>query len=160
MQQLLQKRRIRLNLIGTCSSTLGLFVTALVAATLIPVSSEAVLGALSAAPRADIWWLVAVASVGNTLGAAINWVLGRACLRWRERRWFPIKPAALDRATDRFNRFGTCSLLFAWLPVVGDPLTFAAGVLRVNFWLFVVLVAIGKTARYAVIASAAKALIG
>ena len=147
-------------MIGTCSSTLGLFVTALVAATLIPVSSEAVLGALSAAPRADIWWLVAVASVGNTLGAAINWVLGRACLRWRERRWFPIKPAALDRATDRFNRFGTCSLLFAWLPVVGDPLTFAAGVLRVNFWLFVVLVAIGKTARYAVIASAAKALIG
>jgi len=142
------------------SSTLGLFVTALVAATLIPVSSEAVLGALSAAAGADIWWLVAVATFGNTLGAAINWVLGRACLRWRDRRWFPIKPAALARATDRFKRFGSWLLLFAWLPVVGDPLTFAAGVLRVNFWLFVVLVAIGKTARYAVIASAAKALTG
>jgi membrane protein YqaA with SNARE-associated domain len=142
------------------SSTLGLFVTALVAATLIPISSEAVLGALSVAEGADVVWLVAVASVGNTLGAVINWVLGRACLRWRDRKWFPVKPAALARATDHFKRFGSWSLLFAWLPVVGDPLTFAAGVLRVNFWLFLILVAIGKTARYAIIASAAKALLG
>ena len=135
------------------SSTLGLFVTALVAATLIPVSSEAVLGALSAAAGADIWWLVAVATFGNTLGAAINWVLGRGFLRWRDRRWFPIKPAALVRATDRFKRFGSWSLLFAWLPVVGDPLTFAAGVLRVNFWLFLALAGAGKAARYAVVCS-------
>jgi membrane protein YqaA with SNARE-associated domain len=134
--------------------------TALIAATLIPVSSEVVLGALSAAEGADIWWLVAVASLGNTLGAAINWVLGRACLRWRDRRWFPVKPAALARATDRFNRFGSWLLLFAWLPVIGDPLTFAAGVLRVNFWLFLVLVAIGKTARYAVVASTAATFFG
>ena len=134
--------------------------TALIAATLIPISSEVVLGALSAAEGADIWWLVAVASLGNTLGAAINWVLGRACLRWRDRRWFPVKPAALARATDRFNRFGSWSLLFAWLPVIGDPLTFAAGVLRVNFWLFLVLVAIGKTARYAVVASTAATFFG
>ena len=142
------------------SGTLGLFATALLAATLIPVSSEVVLGVLIAAKGADFWWLVAVASLGNTLGAAINWVLGRACLRWRDRRWFPIKPAALARATTGFNRFGSWSLLFAWLPVVGDPLTFAAGVLRVNFWLFLALVAIGKTARYAVIASTAEAIFG
>ncbi len=142
------------------SSTLGLFLTALLAATLIPVSSEAVLGALSAADGADIWWLVAVASLGNTLGAAINWWLGRTCLRWREHRWFPVKPAALARATDRFNRFGSWSLLFAWLPVVGDPLTFAAGVLRVNFWRFLALVAAGKTARYAIIAAIAASVFG
>ncbi len=142
------------------SSTLGLFVTALLAATLIPVSSEVVLGALSAAQGAEIWWLVAVASLGNTLGAVINWVLGGACLRWREKRWFPFKPAALARATLHFNRFGSWSLLFAWLPIVGDPLTFAAGVLRVNFWLFVTLVAIGKTARYAVIAGLAATIFG
>jgi len=142
------------------SGTLGLFATALLAATLIPVSSEVVLGALSAAEGADIWWLVGVASLGNTLGAAINWVLGRACLRWRDRRWFPVKPDALARATHRFNRFGSWSLLFAWLPVVGDPLTFAAGVLRVNFWLFLALVAAGKTARYAVIAGVAVTLFG
>lgn len=139
---------------------LGLFATALLAATLIPVSSEAVLAALSVADGAELVLLVAVASLGNTLGAVVNWVLGRYCLHWQDRRWFPVSAATLARASDRFRRFGLWSLLFAWLPVIGDPLTFAAGILRVNFWVFVILTGTGKTARYAVIAVFADRIFG
>ncbi|NKB55747.1 MAG: DedA family protein [Alphaproteobacteria bacterium] len=134
------------------SGYLGLFATAFLAATLIPVSSEVVLGALTAAEGFDIWLLVAVATAGNTLGSVINWLLGRYCLNWRDKRWFPIKPASLVRATERFNRYGLWSMLFAWLPIVGDPLTFAAGVLGVRFRIFVTLVAIGKATRYIAVA--------
>ncbi|MDA0664129.1 MAG: DedA family protein [Proteobacteria bacterium] len=139
---------------------LGLFATALLAATLIPVSSEAVLAALSVADGAELVLLVAVASLGNTLGAVVNWVLGRYCLHWQDRRWFPVSAATLARASDRFRRFGSWSLLFAWLPVIGDPLTFVAGILRVNFWVFVILTGTGKTARYAVIAVFADRIFG
>jgi len=59
------------------------------------------------------------------LGSVVNWALGRWCLHWQGRRWFPVGEAALARAHDRFARWGAWSLLFAWLPVVGDPLTFA-----------------------------------
>ena len=138
------------------SGYLGLFATALVAATLIPLSSEIVLAALTRAEGFDVWRLVAVATAGNTLGSAINWALGRYCLHWRDHRWFPVKPATLDTATDRFNRYGLWTLPFAWLPVVGDPLTFAAGLLRVRFPVFVVLVAAGKAARYTAVAAAAQ----
>ena len=139
---------------------LGLFATALLAATLIPVSSEAVLAALSVADGAELVLLGAVASLGNTLGAVVNWVLGRYCLHWQDRRWFPVSAATLARASDRFRRFGLWSLLFAWLPVIGDPLTFVAGILRVNFWVFVILTGTGKTARYAVIAVFADRIFG
>ena len=141
------------------SGYLGLFATAFLAATLIPISSEVVLGALSAAQGFDIWLLVAVASTGNTLGSVVNWLLGRYCLRWQDRRWFPVKPDTLTHATALFNRYGLWSLLLAWVPIVGDPLTFAAGVLGVRFPIFVTLVAIGKTARYLAVAALAQQFI-
>jgi membrane protein YqaA with SNARE-associated domain len=131
----------------------GLFLTAFLAATLLPVSSEVVLVALGAAEGFNLALLVFWASLGNTLGAVVNWLLGRFCLHWRDRRWFPISSSALDRASRWFARYGHWSLLFAWVPVVGDPLTFAAGVLRTRFWLFLALVAAGKTARYIAVAA-------
>ena len=130
---------------------LAVFASAFLAATILPVASEVVLVGSSAMEGANITALLAVASVGNTLGSVVNWLVGRFLLRWRERRWFPIGAAALERATAWFARFGVWSLLLAWLPIVGDPLTLVAGVLRVNFWLFVALVALGKTARYALV---------
>jgi len=130
---------------------LGLFLSAFLAATLLPFSSEAVLATLTALDGGDALLLWALASAGNTLGALVNWALGRYCLHWRDRKWFPISPAALEKGHDLFGRWGVWSLLFAWLPVVGDPLTFAAGILRVNVWLFLGLVAFGKGARYAVV---------
>jgi membrane protein YqaA with SNARE-associated domain len=130
----------------------SLFVSAFLAATVLPMSSEAVLSALVVGDGFDLWLLIALASIGNTLGAVVNWLLGRYCLRWRDRKWFPVSAAALERASRWFSRYGVFSLLFAWLPVVGDPLTFVAGILRVRFALFLVLVALGKTARYVAVA--------
>lgn len=129
----------------------ALFASAFLAATILPLSSELVLGGLAAAGEIPSLWLLIAASVGNILGACVNWLLGRFCLRWRERRWFPVSASALDRASAWFQRYGTWSLLLAWVPVVEDLLTLVAGILRVDFRLFVLLVAIGKTARYAVV---------
>lgn len=128
----------------------SLFLTAFIAATLFPLSSEALLATLlyqSYSPF--LLWLVATS--GNTLGSCVNWYLGRECLRWQDKKWFPFSPAQLVRAQQQFQRYGVLSLLFAWLPVVGDPLTFFAGVMRIRFWQFVVLVAIGKSLRYALV---------
>jgi membrane protein YqaA with SNARE-associated domain len=130
----------------------SLFVSAFAAATILPLSSEAVLSALIAAEGFDIWFLVGIASIANTLGAAVNWVLGRYCLRWRDHRWFPVSTSVLDQASEWFVRYGQISLLFTWFPIVGDPLTVVAGLLRVSFWRFLLLVAIGKTLRYVAIA--------
>ena len=130
---------------------IGLFASAFLAATILPFSSEVALAALVAMGGNDGLWLWLLASLGNTLGAAVNWVLGRYCLRWRERRWFPVDGPALERASNWFRRWGVWSLLFAWVPIVGDPLTFAAGLLRVNFWLFLALAGVGKAARNAVV---------
>ena len=127
---------------------LALFAGAFAAATLLPFSSEVMLLAALEAGDVAPGALVAVAAAGNVLGASVNWGLGRYMLRWADRRWFPFTRDQLDRAADRFQRYGTWTLLFAFVPIVGDPLTFAAGVLRVRFSVFLILVAIGKTARY------------
>lgn len=132
-------------------SYIGLFLSAFLAATVVPFSSEVVLGTMHVSGEFHTWWLLAAASTGNTLGSAVNWCLGRYCLRWQDRRWFPISRDKLAEASRRFNRYGTWSLLLAWVPLIGDPLTFAAGVLRVPFPIFLVLVAISKTGRYLVI---------
>lgn len=132
----------------------SLFVGAFLAATLLPFSSEVMLVAALAAGEIPSWLLVATAAAGNILGATVNWALGRFLLTWQDRRWFPFTPAQIAKASQRFSRYGSWSLLFAFLPVVGDPLTFAAGVLKVPFWRFAILVSIGKTARYAALAAA------
>ena len=138
----------------------SLFISAFLAATVLPFSSEVVITGLYAAKGGvGAGVLLATASVGNTLGSFVNFLLGRFCLHWREARWFPVKAAGLDRASAWFRRFGAWSLLFAWLPVIGDPLTLAAGMLRVNVWLFLALVGAGKVARYVVVLWAASAAI-
>jgi membrane protein YqaA with SNARE-associated domain len=131
----------------------GLFLSALLAATLVPAASEVMLAGLLAAEKGAPWLLFSVATAGNTLGSVINWLLGRAIERFRDRRWFPVSAAQYESASRAFQRYGTWSLLFAWLPIVGDPLTVVAGALRVPFLRFLVLVAIGKAARYAVVAA-------
>lgn len=129
----------------------GLFVWSFLAATLLPFSSEAALAAAQAAEVAPVWQLLAAASIGNTLGACANWALGRFLIHYRDRRWFPIRSAAIDRAAARFQRYGAWSLFFSWVPVIGDPLTFAAGMMQYRFVPFLVLVGLGKTLRYAAV---------
>ena len=129
----------------------ALFASALLAATIVPFSSEVALGAAAASGEYSLWVLLLSVSTGNVLGSVINWLLGRFCLRWQDRRWFPIAPSKLASASRQFNRFGVWSLLFAWVPVIGDPLTVAAGVLRVPFGIFLTLVTISKVSRYLVV---------
>lgn len=132
-------------------SLTGFFLSAFLAATILPFSSEIVLSAFYAAGGGEAVALWLVASAGNVLGALVNWGLGRYLLHWQDKKWFPFKPEKLEKADAWFARYGVWSLLLAWVPVVGDPLTFVAGFLRVNVWLFLVLVTIGKAGRYAAV---------
>ena len=134
---------------------LGLFGVAFLAATILPAQSELGLAGLILLGDQPAWALILFASLGNTLGAIVNWILGRGINRFREHRWFPASVEQLDRATRWYARYGRWSLLLSWVPVIGDPLTLAAGVLRQPFWSFLLLVAVAKTGRYLVVAAIA-----
>jgi membrane protein YqaA with SNARE-associated domain len=99
-----------------------------------------------------VWALIAVASVGKVLGSVVNWLLGRSLERFRDRRWFPASPAALERAQRAYQKWGKWSLLLSWAPFIGDPLTVVAGVLREPLPMFVLLVTMAKAGRYATLA--------
>lgn len=135
----------------------GLFAIAFIAATVLPAQSEAALVGLQLAGN-PVVLLVLVASAGNTLGAVVNWTLGRGVERFHDRRWFPVSPSTLNRASAWYRRWGRWSLLLSWAPIGGDALTVAAGVLREPFWSFLLLVAIAKTGRYVVLAAATAGL--
>jgi membrane protein YqaA with SNARE-associated domain len=131
-----------------------LFLTAFAAATILPLQSEALLTALIVQGQHPVTLLVIVAGIGNTLGAVVNWWLGGQIERFRDRTWFPASTSQLDRAQDWYRRWGKYSLLLAWMPVGGDALTVIAGVLREPLPVFLLLVGIGKFARYIVLALA------
>lgn len=130
----------------------GLFGAAFLAATILPAQSETVLAMMILADRYPLATLIGVASSGNVLGSVVNWILGRGIEHYRDRRWFPVSPAQLDRAEGWYRRYGKWSLLASWVPIIGDPITVIAGVLRVTFLTFVTLVTIAKAGRYLVLA--------
>ena len=127
-----------------------LFAIAFAAASFLPFYSEVYLAALVAADY-DPYALWLVATAGNTLGAFLNYLLARYALRFRDRRWFPIKQNQLQSAQRWYDRFGKWSLLLAWAPIGGDALTFIAGLMKLNIGLFFLLVGVGKGARYALL---------
>ena len=131
----------------------GLFLAAFAAATILPAQSEAVLAGLLAAGNHAPVLLVLVAGIGNVLGSVVNWLLGRGIERFRGARWFPVGQKHLDRAAGWYRRYGWWSLLLSWLPVVGDPLTVAAGIMREPFTRFLLVVAIAKFGRYIALAA-------
>ena len=130
---------------------IALAASAFLAATLLPASSEAMLAGLVVAEAAPTALLLAVASVFNTAGSCVNWLLGRAAEGFRDRSWFPVSADSLERAQVWYGRYGVWSLLASWVPIIGDPLTVAAGVMRTPIRIFLPLVAIAKTVRYAII---------
>jgi membrane protein YqaA with SNARE-associated domain len=132
-------------------SLAAMFVSAFGAATLLPLASEAVFVAQIKAGTADVISLFIVATLGNVAGSVFNWWLGLHVRRFETRRWFPFSKTDIDRAAIRFKRYGIWSLAFAWLPVIGDPLTLIAGVLCVPLQVFLPLVLLGKAARYGVL---------
>lgn len=131
-----------------------LFASAFIASTLLPGGSEAVLVVLAQDPSYDTRDLLLVASLGNTLGGMTTWGLGRL-LAWR----LPhekLKREAYRRAVHRLRTWGTPSLLLSWVPVIGDPLCFAAGWLRISPVLAAVFIGAGKMLRYLVVLAAAR----
>ena len=131
----------------------GLFISALIAATILPMQSEAVLVGLLIEGSRPVVTLLLVATVGNVLGSVINWYLGRFSLRFKDRRWFPTSDDQLARAEGWYRRYGRWSLLLSWVPIVGDPLTVVAGVLREPLGSFLVLVTLAKGTRYVLLAA-------
>jgi membrane protein YqaA with SNARE-associated domain len=132
---------------------LGLFFTALLAATIFPAQSEALLGGLLLSKAYSPALLIAVATVGNTLGSCVNWWLGRSVERFRDRAWFPVSGTTLMRYQARYQRWGKWSLLLSWAPFGGDALTVIAGVMREPFTTFLAIVSFAKLMRYLVLAA-------
>lgn len=129
----------------------GLFLASFLAATLLPLSSEVVLGYLLTHDYSP-YMTVFVATSGNVLGSVVNYGLGIFGSLIVLHKFFRMSTLEIDNAQNRFKAYGVFSLLFAWVPVIGDPLTVAAGVLKINFAVFILLVSIGKFLRYVIVA--------
>ena len=124
-----------------------LFISSFIAATLLPMGSEIALYTLLQRGF-DPVVLVLIATLGNTAGATLNWVLGTYLQHLQKRRWFYFSREQVVKAQSYFQRFGKYSLLLSWLPVVGDLLTLAAGIFNVRLLPFLILVGAGKLLRY------------
>ena len=120
----------------------------LLAATILPLSSEIVLTTMLLTNLFEKNILLIVASFGNILGSIFNWYLGKKITIFQDRKWFPVSPKQLNKSQKYFQKYGLWSLLLAWVPVIGDPLTLLAGVLKVRFSIFFILVSISKISRY------------
>ena len=130
---------------------LSLFFISFLAATILPFSSELTLAGLIATSNYDNLLLLIFASLGNVLGSIVNWALGFYSRNLTTKKWFPFKDKQIENSSKWFSKTGKWSLLFAWVPIIGDPLTLVAGLLRVKFIEFIILVTIGKVSRYIVI---------
>ena len=127
-----------------------LFLSAFLAATIFPAQSETLLAYQISQNPNEVVILVGVATFGNVLGAVVNWVLGRFASKGG--KWFQMKDERLSRAKDFYFKYGRYTLLFSWVPIVGDPITIVAGIMRERLLTFLVLVTIGKLARYLFVA--------
>lgn len=132
---------------------ISLFLSAFFAATIFPAQSELVLLYLLQDRSNSVIFLLLVATVGNVLGAVVNYGLGYYVHRFKDRRWFPASPQQLEKAQRAYARWGRYSLLASWVPIIGDPITVVAGVLRDRFTVFLALVTVAKAGRYLVLAA-------
>ena len=130
---------------------ISLFVVSFMVATIIPFGSEIYFASLLAMDNNNSLLLLIAASTGNILGSVFNWICGYYATYFIQKKWFPINQNQINKATNFFLKYGKWSLLLAWAPFIGDPLTFVAGTLRYSFLPFLLLVSVGKIARYLVI---------
>ena len=130
---------------------ISLFVVAFMVATIIPFGSEAYFITLLTIGKYNHLLLLIAASFGNILGSLFNWICGYYINYFIKKPWFPINNKMIDRGNKIFNKYGKWSLLFSWVPFIGDPITFVAGTLRYPLVPFLILVSIGKVSRYLII---------
>jgi len=129
----------------------ALFFSALISSTLFPGGSEALLVYRLQETTNNPYILVLTVTLGNVLGSVITYYMGKYGFQMSH-EWFQISDKKVKHAEQQFNRWGAPALLFAWLPIIGDPLCLIAGSLRYPFLTFVILIGIGKLARYACLA--------
>ena len=132
---------------GANAAYLSLFVAAFLAATILPAQSEAGLAGLVILGRYNVFWLITVASAGNILGAVVNYVIGAGVVSVRRHRWWPETGQVGQRLTVFYHRYGAVTLLLSWVPIIGDPLTLLAGMMRLSFPVFLCLVSVAKITR-------------
>lgn len=125
-----------------------LFLSAFGAATLLPLQSEAVLVGLFLQEKYSAYLLLLVATLGNVLGSCVNWYLGLRIERFKHKKWFPVSEHNMLKAESIYQKYGFWSLLLSWTPVIGDPITLIAGLMKENFWRFLFIVTIAKAGRY------------
>jgi len=130
---------------------ISIFFLSFLSATIITFSSEVGLFSYMALGKFNNELLFFFASLGNILGSCVNYILGLYIIKFKTKSWFPFKDNQILKATNWFNRFGVYSLFFAFLPIVGDPLTLIAGIFRVSFLKFIIFVSLGKILRYLLI---------
>lgn len=128
-----------------------LFTVSFLAATILPIGSEWLLVAMVLQHFNPVS-AVTVATAGNYLGALTTYLLGLIGSEFLIRKFFRIDTNQQEKAERFYRRYGSWSLLLSWLPVIGDPLCLAGGILKVPFARFSLLVLAGKSARYAVVA--------
>ena len=127
---------------------LSLFIISFLAATILPFSSELMLASMLSIESYDRTLLIIFSSLGNILGSVFNWVLGFYFIKLQNKNWFPFNQEQISKSSLWFEKYGKWSLLFAWVPIIGDPLTFVAGTMKTKFFIFLILVGIGKISRY------------
>ena len=132
---------------------LGLFLISFLAATLLPLGSEAAV-TLMAIAEFNPSRILIVATIGNSLGALINYLVGKWGAAFIFTKYIQVDQSTLEKLEKVYGRWGAPVLFFAWLPFVGDTLTVAAGVLRVNIYVFTFWVVLGKLFRYYVLITA------
>ena len=127
---------------------LSLFAISFLAATILPFSSELMLASMLSIENYNRTLLITFSSLGNILGSVFNWVLGFYFIKLQNKKWFPFNQEQILKSSQWFEKYGKWSLLFAWVPIIGDPLTFVAGTMKTKFFIFLILVGIGKISRY------------
>jgi membrane protein YqaA with SNARE-associated domain len=140
--------------IGIVGELVGLFTSAFLSATILPGTSEAALVLVLAAGTASAALAVAVATAGNVCGSVLNWAIGYFFASYRDHPRFPVKPSKFERYSEIYRKWGVWTLLMSWVPLIGDPLTIIAGVMRSPLPLVIVLVALAKGLRYLAVAGA------
>ncbi len=125
-----------------------LFGASFLAATLIPSQSEWILFWLFSEEKFSPFYLLTAATVGNVLGAIVNWWFGKYLIRFRGRKWFPVSEKDFTKAQIYFQKYGVWALLLAWVPLIGDPITLVSGTMGIRLPIFLPLVTLSKMGRY------------
>jgi membrane protein YqaA with SNARE-associated domain len=130
---------------------LSLFLLSFCASTLLPLGSEWLLVALLLKGNNPIN-TVLIATIGNSLGAATSYLIGRWGSNWLIEKLLRVDAARQQHAEVWFERYGSWALLLSWLPLVGDPLCLVSGMLKTPPLRFGILVSGGKGLRYLTVA--------